>query len=33
LKSGQQGISRYTDIWLLGPEGWRCVSAHLVGVR
>lgn len=26
---GTAGNGRYTDDWQLGPEGWRCVSAHV----
>jgi hypothetical protein len=26
---GSPGAGWYTDDWLLGPEGWRCVSAHV----
>ena len=26
---GSTGAGWYTDDWQLGPEGWRCVSAHV----
>ena len=26
---GSDGAGWYTDDWQLGPEGWRCVSAHV----
>ncbi|MBL6617502.1 MAG: nuclear transport factor 2 family protein [Reyranella sp.] len=26
---GSTGGGWYTDDWQLGPEGWRCVSAHV----
>ena len=26
---GTTGAGWYTDDWQLGPEGWRCVSAHV----
>ncbi len=32
-KTGEKGISRYTDIWHLDSGRWRCVSAHLAPTR
>lgn len=29
LKDGRKGINRYTDIWVQGDAGWRCVAAHI----
>jgi Domain of unknown function (DUF4440) len=29
LKDGQQGISRYTDIWQLRDARWLCICAHI----
>jgi ketosteroid isomerase-like protein len=30
LKDGRKGVSRYTDIWHLQPDGrWLCVVAHI----
>jgi len=26
---GTTGAGWYTDDWQLGPQGWRCVSAHV----
>ena len=26
---GSMGAGWYTDDWQLGPQGWRCVSAHV----
>ena len=26
---GKPGRGRYTDVWVRGPQGWRCVSAHV----
>lgn len=26
---GSTGTGWYTDDWQLGPQGWRCVSAHV----
>jgi Domain of unknown function (DUF4440) len=32
LKDGQQGTSRYTDIWQLQQNRWFCINAHITPV-